>query len=61
MQHLYAAPVSLSVEMGGVSPATGFVMGRTIAVMEQMNYLQHAVRYFITRTLSLFVNKIEMQ
>lgn len=43
MQHSRAAPLSLSVEMGGVSPADGFVMERMIVVMEVMSCHQHVV------------------
>lgn len=40
----FAAPLSLSVEMGGASPAGGFVMERTTVGMELMNSGRPAVR-----------------
>lgn len=40
----YAAPLSLSVEMGGASPAGGFVMELMIVGMELMNSRKPAVR-----------------
>lgn len=48
MQPSHAAPLSLSVEMGGASPASGLVMELTIVVMGLMNCLQLAVCYIIT-------------
>lgn len=42
----HAAPVSLSVELGGASPAGGFVTDMMIVVTERTNCLQHAVRYY---------------
>lgn len=45
MQHSRAAPLSLSVKMGGVSPAGGFVMELMIVVMEVMSCRQPAVCY----------------
>ena len=45
MQPLYAAPIGLSVGMGGASPTSGYVMDMTTVVMELMNCRQPAVRY----------------
>lgn len=42
----HAAPLSLIVEMGGASPAGGFVTELMIVVTELTNCLQHAVRYY---------------
>ena len=44
MQHSHALLLSLSVQMGGASPAGGFVMDLTIVVMVLMNCLKHVVR-----------------
>lgn len=47
MQPTHAAPLSLSVEMGGASPAGGSVMDMTIVGMELMSCLQPAVCYYV--------------
>lgn len=47
MQPLNAAPIGMSVGMGGASPKSGYVMDMTTVVMELMNCRQPAVRYLI--------------
>lgn len=50
MQPTYATPISLSAEMGGASPAGGFVMEVMIVVMELMSCPLAAVCYHISAT-----------
>lgn len=52
MQPLNAAPIGMSVGMGGASPKSGYVMDMTTVVMELMNCRQPAQPKHVSRQSS---------